>query len=73
MAFEEQRIKIPDIENRDALLAELMAYEATSLPNGLTRFAAAPGGHDDLVVALMLANLAGSQLPVFADLGSWMY
>ena len=44
-----------DGENRAALLAELMAFEGTPLPNGMTRFAAALGGHDDLVIAMMLA------------------
>jgi len=41
LAFEQSQIKIPDIENRAALLAELMAFEGTPLPNGMTRFAAA--------------------------------
>ena len=58
LGFEEQRVKIYDTENRAVLLAELMSFEATSLPNGMTRFAAASGGHDDLVIALMLAYLA---------------
>jgi hypothetical protein len=55
LAFESGKVRIPDIENRAALLAELMAFEGTSIANGLTRFAAAPGAHDDLVIALMLA------------------
>jgi hypothetical protein len=55
LAFEQNQVRIPDVENRAALLAELMAFEGTPLPNGMTRFAAAPGGHDDLVVAMMLA------------------
>jgi hypothetical protein len=67
LAFEEKKIKIPDIENRAALLAELMAFEATSLPNGMTRFAAPKGGHDDLVIALMLAWNAANQ-----GVGGWM-
>jgi len=61
LAFEGEKIRIPDIENRPALLAELMAFEGTPLPNGMTRFAAAPGGHDDLVIATMLAWEAGHQ------------
>jgi hypothetical protein len=36
------------MESRAATLAELLAFEATSLPNGMTRFAAPKGGHDDL-------------------------
>jgi hypothetical protein len=58
LGFEEGRVKIYDIENRAVLLAELMAFEGTSLPNGMTRFAAPSGGHDDLVVACFLAYLA---------------
>ena len=58
LGFEEGRVKIYNTENRAALLAELMAFEGTSLPNGMTRFAAPSGGHDDLVIALMLAYLA---------------
>ena len=55
LAFEQKQVKIPDLPNRPALLAELMAFEATSLPNGMTRFAAPSGNHDDLVISLMLA------------------
>ena len=58
LGFEEGRVKIYDTENRAVLLAELMAFEGTSLPNGMTRFAAPGGGHDDLVVACFLAYLA---------------
>jgi hypothetical protein len=58
LGFEEGRVKIYDVENRAVLLAELMSFEATSLPNGMTRFAAPSGGHDDLVVACFLAYLA---------------
>jgi len=68
LAFEEGRIKIPDIENRAALLAELMGFEATPLPNGMTRFAAAKGAHDDLCIALMLAHLAAHR-PTFGFVG----
>jgi hypothetical protein len=32
-----------------------MAFEATPLPNGLTRYAAPRGSHDDLVIATLLA------------------
>ena len=67
LAFEESRIKIPDIPNRAALLAELMNYEASPLPNGMTRFAAAAGGHDDLVIAMMLAWAAAHR-----GRGGWM-
>ena len=56
LAFESGKVRIPDIENRAVLLAELMSFEGTSIANGLTRFAApAPGSHDDLVIAMMLA------------------
>ncbi len=61
LGFEEGKIKIPNLENQTELLAELMAFEAIPLPNGLTRFAAASGGHDDLVIAMMLAWQAANR------------
>jgi hypothetical protein len=59
LAFENQQVKIPDIENRPALLAELSAFEGKPLPNGMTRFSAASGSHDDLVISLLLAWESG--------------
>jgi hypothetical protein len=64
LGLEEERVKIPDIPNRTALLAELMSFEAVPLQNGMTRFSAPPGGHDDAVIALMLAYYASSQTRV---------
>jgi len=49
---------------------ELMAFEGTSLPNGMTRFAAAPGAHDDLTVAMMLAWQAANRPQVDQALGN---
>ena len=53
------------IENGDVTLledrvqtAELIAFESTVLPSGLTRYAAPVGQHDDLVIALALAYSA---------------
>lgn len=37
------------------LINELMAFEATTLASGATRYAAPVGGHDDIVIALLLA------------------
>jgi hypothetical protein len=37
------------------LIAELQAYQAEILPGGMTRYAAPAGGHDDCMMALMLA------------------
>jgi hypothetical protein len=45
-------------------MGELLAYEATVLPSGVTRYAAPEGSHDDTVTALMLANLAAAQEPM---------
>lgn len=39
-------------------VGELRSFEQTILPSGLIRYAAPPGGHDDTVIALMLANRA---------------
>jgi hypothetical protein len=71
LAFENGQIKIPDIPNRTELLAELMAYEAIPLQNGMTRFSAPPGGHDDLVMALMLAHWGGT-MPVGGPRSAWV-
>ena len=47
--------------------AELLAYEATRLPSGATRYAAPEGSHDDTVMALALAWL-GADRPTAATL-----
>lgn len=52
LAFERNEIKIP---NDPVLIGELQAFEAKPLPSGLTRYQAAAGGHDDLVLALSIA------------------
>jgi hypothetical protein len=39
----------------DALIHELLAYSARTLPSGLIQYGAPAGSHDDLVMALMLA------------------
>ena len=53
LAFERQEIALL---RDDALIHELLAYSARTLPSGLIQYAAPPGGHDDLVMALMLAR-----------------
>jgi len=40
---------------------ELLAFEATTLPSGVMRYAAPQGQHDDTVIALGLANLAAQR------------
>ena len=45
------------------LLGELQAFEAKSLPSGLTRYAAPEGLHDDCVMSLALA---------WQGLGTWV-
>jgi hypothetical protein len=37
---------------------ELQSFEQKTLPSGMIRYAAPEGGHDDTVIALMLANRA---------------
>jgi hypothetical protein len=71
LAFENGQIKIPDIPNRTELLAELMAYEAIPLQNGMTRFSAPPGAHDDLTQGLMLAHWAGT-MPCGGPRSAWI-
>jgi hypothetical protein len=60
LAFERGTITIP----RDpVLLRQLQAFEARSLPSGLTRYAAPEGLHDDCVMSLALA---------WQGLGKWV-
>ncbi len=55
LAFERADLKIlPHPVQKD----ELLAFEATKLPSGLTRYAAPQGYHDDCVIALALSNHA---------------
>jgi len=60
LAFERGSITIP---NHAALLGELQAFEAKSLPSGMTRYAAPEGLHDDCVISLALA---------WQGLGKWV-
>jgi phage FluMu gp28-like protein len=52
LAFERQEISILD---DPVMIAELESFEATRLPSGKWRYAAASGMHDDTVIALALA------------------
>jgi hypothetical protein len=52
LAFERGDIRIL---NDAALVGELQAFEAKSLPSGMMRYAAPEGGHDDIVMALAIA------------------
>ena len=47
LAFERQDIALP---RDDALIHELLAYSARTLPSGLIQYGAPPGSHDDLVM-----------------------
>jgi len=44
--------------NDDVQKDELISFEGTRLPSGLTRYAAPEGQHDDTVIALLLAYQA---------------
>ncbi|NJO07172.1 MAG: hypothetical protein HC876_17570 [Chloroflexaceae bacterium] len=52
LAFEQERIRIPD---DPVLVGELLSFEMERLPSGLTRYAAPSGMHDDCVMSLALA------------------
>jgi hypothetical protein len=56
-AFEQGAVRIP---NDGALIAELQVFEATQLQSGMMRYSAPAGGHDDMVVSLMLEYSAVS-------------
>jgi hypothetical protein len=47
----------------DVQTSELLAYEATRLPSGMTRYSAPEGGHDDTVMALCLAWMGAAVEP----------
>ena len=61
-AFEQERIAILDDE---AVINELIAYEQERLPNGLFRFSAPEGCHDDCCVALAIAWANAQTIPTF--------
>jgi len=65
LAFDRGTIRIP---NDTQLIAELSAFEASTLPNsGLTRYSAPDGEHDDCVISLSLAYRCLSKLSHFYD------
>lgn len=51
-AFDNGEIKIPD---DPILINELLSFDAQPTSSGMTRYSAPSGGHDDMVMALMLA------------------
>jgi len=57
LAMETQKIKLLD---HDIQKNELVNFEGTRLPSGLTRYAAPEGQFDDCVMALLLANEAAT-------------
>ncbi len=61
LAFERGEIGIPDDPSAAVLVHELLAFTAETLPSGLLRYAAPPGGTDDCVMALALAWQAAVQ------------
>ena len=61
LAFERGEIGIPDDTPAAILVHELLAFTAETLPSGLLRYAAPPGGTDDCVMALALAWQAAVQ------------
>jgi hypothetical protein len=57
VAIEDQRI---GLLNDPVLIGELQSYEMARLPSGLYRYSAPSGGHDDTVIAVMLAYHAAN-------------
>jgi hypothetical protein len=52
LSIDRGTLKLPD--DSPELVAELLSYAAVPLANGMTRFSAPQGEHDDLCVAMML-------------------
>lgn len=63
VALQQRELSYP--ANHD-LVDELMAYEYVYLPSGVVRYSAPEGQHDDLVIALALANRARNE-----EVASW--
>lgn len=61
LAFETGSITIPDDAD---LIEELESYEYEVLPSGRIRYSAPDGKHDDLVIALALANWGARSIPL---------
>ena len=61
LAFEQGSISIPDDED---LIDELEAYEYEVLPSGALRYSAPEGKHDDMVIAVALANWGARGVPI---------
>lgn len=60
VAIENQTISFPNIP---ALVKEMKSYEYTVAGNGIVKFSAPSGGHDDCVISLALANWAADSAP----------
>jgi len=58
LTFEKRDIELP---NWPLLISELDSYEVTVSDTGMMRYNAASGGHDDIVIALSLANAAAAE------------
>ena len=61
LAFEQGAISIPNDED---LLDELESYEYEILPSGAIRYSAPDGKHDDMVIAVALANWGARSVPM---------
>lgn len=61
LAFETGSIGIPNDED---LIDELESYEYEVLPSGALRYSAPDGKHDDLVIAVGLANWGARSIPL---------
>jgi hypothetical protein len=66
LALERKEITLLD---HPVLVGELQAYQSETLPSGLTRYSAPSGGHDDTVIALLLACAPSADSPP-AELGN---
>lgn len=60
LALERREITLLDDK---VLIGELQAYQAETLPSGLTRYGAPSGGHDDCVMGLLLSYGPASATP----------
>ena len=56
--IDDGKLKLPSPQLDSVMYNELAAFSATPMSNGYIKYSHPPGGHDDSVIALALANMA---------------
>lgn len=56
--IDDGKLKLPSPQLDNVMYNELSSFSATPMDNGYIKYSHPPGGHDDSVIALALANMA---------------